>query len=168
MCFPTVILYCIIQVTSPIVQGMPRKREPIFTKATETDNCWRQVTRLNWQIISPATANPAFLSTLDKLLNPPLETIPRLKHSNQSNIKLTLNKENSWLYKDVLYSKFSLSQILASSFKPDWSAEVFLLRKEPKGNEHYKIKITQIKKPQRNRNCQPVIFNKTQTTKVLL
>lgn len=36
---------CIIQVTSLIVQGMLRKREQIFTMATETDNCWRQVTR---------------------------------------------------------------------------------------------------------------------------
>lgn len=138
--FPTAILYCIIQVTSPIVQGMLRKGEQIFTTARETDNCWRQVTRCSWQIISPAIANPAFLSTLDKPLNPPLETIPRLRHSNQSNIKLTLNKENSWLYKDVLYCKFSLSQMFANSSKPDWAAkaEVFLLMKELKGNTQLK------------------------------
>lgn len=76
-----------------------KKREQIFTMALETDKCWRKRTRLNWQIISPAIANPAFLSTLDKplhkSLNLPLETIPNLEYSPQSNIKLTLTKENS-------------------------------------------------------------------------
>lgn len=108
------------------------KREQIFTTALETDNYWRRVTRLNWQIISPAIANPAFLSTFNKPphkpLNLPLETIPRLGTVASQCYEVNPHQRKLTALKRCVLQQM-LHQIHGCSFKPNWfvKADFFCL-----------------------------------------